>query len=185
MRPVGPSVDDMNLTDLSNLALSCRGSRMRFEGFRQDTRVSLLGWPDDVVEQFLYDHADNDGFLRDYGDLDLWKVKWDVEVIPVEEFIVMPTGSSDGDCMEEYAADPVYWVGTRSRGIHIGVPQCWEVHGTWKRWPVLIDRGLLDPPGSGLQVVEGRTRVGVLRGRHRQGALVAARHLAWVGRSPA
>ena len=34
-----------------------------------------------------------------------------------------------------------------------------------------------------LQVVEGRTRVGVLRGRHRQGALVAERHLAWVGRS--
>ena len=63
-----------------------------------------------------------------------------------------------------------------------GVAQCWETHGTWKRWPILIDRRLLDPPESGLQVVEGRTRVGVLRGRHRQGILVAERHLAWVGR---
>lgn len=73
----------------------------------------------------------------------------------------------------------------RNRGIHIGVAQCWETHGTWKRWPILIDRRLLDPPESGLQVVEGRTRVGVLRGRHRQGTLVAERHLAWVGRSSA
>src|SRR6476660_3068780 len=100
VRADDPSVDDVNLADLSDLALACREGKMRFEGFRQDTQVSLLGWPDDVVEQFLYDHADNDGFLHDYRDLDLCKVKWDVEVIPVKEFIAMPTGSSDGDCIE-------------------------------------------------------------------------------------
>ncbi len=155
---------------------------MRFEGFRQNALVCSLGWPDDVVEQFLYDHADNIAFLRDYGDLDLSKMRWDVEVIPLKEFIGMPTGASDGGCIEEFAANPDHWVRVRSRGIHIGVTQCWEAHGTWKRWPILIDRRLLDPPESGLQVVEGRTRVGVLRGRRRQGTLVAERHLAWVGR---
>ena len=79
---------------------------MRFEGFRQNALVSSLGWPDDVVEQFLYDHADNIGFLRDYGDLDLTKIEWDVEVIPVEELIEVPTGASDGDCIEDFAANP-------------------------------------------------------------------------------
>ena len=97
----------------------------------------------------------------------------------------MPTGASDSDAIGEFAKDPDHWVQVRNHGPHIGVAQCWETHGTWKRWPILIDRGLLDPPGGGLQVVEGRTRVGVLRGRHRQGALVSGRHLAWVGRSPA
>ena len=176
-------MNDVNLSDLSDLAVSCRETSMHFEGFRQNALISSLAWPDDVLEQFLYDHADNIGFLRDYGDLDLCKIKWDVEVIPVEELIDMPTGASDGDCIEEFATNPDHWVRIRNHGPHIGVAQCWETHGTWKRWPILIDRGLLDSPESGLQVVEGRTRVGVLRGRHRQGTLVAERHLAWVGRS--
>ena len=176
-------MNDVNLADLSDLAVSCRENSMRFEGFRQDALVSSLGWPDDVVEQFLYDHADNIGFLHDYGYLDLSRIRWNVEVIPAEELIGMPTGASDGDSIDVFAADPDHWVRVRNRGVHIGVAQCWETHGTWKRWPILIDRGLLDPPESGLQVVEGRTRVGVLRGRHRQRALVAERHLAWVGRS--
>jgi len=182
--PLGPTMSDVKLADLRAVAVSCRENSMRFEGFRQNALVSSPGWPDDVVEQFLYHHADNIGFLRDYGDLDLSKIEWDVEVISVEELTEMPTGASDGDCIEDFAANPDHWVRVRNRGIHIGVAQCWETHGTWKRWPILIDRRLLDPPESGLQVVEGRTRVGVLRGRHRQGTLVAERHLAWVGRQP-
>jgi hypothetical protein len=178
-------MNDVNLADLSTLAVSCRENSMRFEGFRQNALVSSLGWPDDVLEQFLYEHADNAGFLCDYGDLDLSRMKWDAEVIPIGEFMGMPTGASDGECIEEFAANPDHWVRIRNHGPHIGVAQCWATHGTWKRWPVLIDRGLLDPPESGLQVVEGRTRVGVLRGRYRQGALVAEQHLAWVGRCTA
>ncbi|MEV6986996.1 hypothetical protein AB0M95_37860 [Sphaerisporangium sp. NPDC051017] len=173
----------MKLADLAGLALSCRESTMGFEAFRTSAMVSSLRWPADVVEQFLYDHADNDAFLRDYENIDLSTVRWEVTAVPVEEFMVMPTGASDGDCIEEYAADPGHWVRVRNRGIHMGVAECWETHGTWKRWPILIDRMLLDPPEHGLQVLEGRTRVGVMRGRRRQGALVAERHLAWVGRS--
>ena len=79
--PLGPTMSDVKLADLRAVAVSCRENSMRFEGFRQNVLVSSLGWPDDVVEQFLYDHADNIGFLRDYGDLDLSKIEWDVEVI--------------------------------------------------------------------------------------------------------
>jgi hypothetical protein len=144
--------------------------------------VSALGWPDDVVEQWLYDHGDNTPFLRDYRAVDLSNVTWDVEVVSVEDLVVMPTGPSDGDCMEVYADDPDHWVSVRRFGIHRGVRECWETHGTWKRWPILIDRQLVAPGANGFQVVEGRTRVGVLRGRQRRGYFVAAHHLAWVGR---
>ena len=68
-KPLGPTMNDVKLADLRDVAVSCREDSMRFEGFRQNALVSSLGWPDDVVEQFLYDHADNIGFLRDYGDL--------------------------------------------------------------------------------------------------------------------
>ena len=103
-------MSDVKLADLREVAVSCRENSMRFEGFRQNALVSSLGWPDDVVEQFLYDHADNIGFLRDYGDLDLSKIDWDVEVISVEELIEMPTSASDGDCIEDFAANPDHWV---------------------------------------------------------------------------
>jgi hypothetical protein len=176
---------NVRLADFSNLAVLCRENHARFEGFRANALVRSLRWPDDVVEQLLYDHADNDAFLLDYGNIDLSRVQWDVEIVPIGEFAEMPTGASDSGCVKEYATDPDHWVRVRNRGIHVGVAQCWEAHGTWKRWPILIDRRLLDASGSGLQIVEGRTRVGVLRGRHRQGAFVAERHLAWVGRSSA
>src|ERR1700761_391272 len=146
---LGPTMSAVNLAGLSDLSVACRESGTGFEGFRQDARVSSLGWPDDVVEQFLYDHAANGGFLVDYKDLDLSRTTWGVEVIPVEEFLVMPTGASDGGCMEEFAVDPDHWVRVRDRGVHVGVAECWRTRGTWKRWPILIERSLLDPPGSG------------------------------------
>ena len=157
---------------------------MRFEGFRQNALVSSLGWPDDVVEQFLYDHADNIGFLRDYENVDLSKIDWDVEVISVEELIEMPTSASDGDCIEDFAANPDHWVRVRNRGIHIGVAQCWETHGTWKRWPILMDRRLLDPPEVASRSWRaGHVSVycGVVAAKEPS---VAERHLA-SGRTPA
>lgn len=174
----------MKLHDITDLAISCRESDVRFDGFQANGMINSLQWPDDVVEQFLYDHADNANFLRDYGHIDLSRLSWGVEIVSTLEFCDMPTGASDGDCIEEYAENPGYWVKVRAEGIHKGVAESWEVHGTWKRWPILIHRSLLDPSEDGLQVVEGRTRVGVLRGRYRNGTFVAARHLAWVGRSP-
>jgi hypothetical protein len=180
---VWPYDGPVKLADVADLSASCHGNGRCFTRFRAHPVVSSLQWPDDVVEQFLYDHGNNGHFLCDYGDIELAHIKWDVEMIPVDEFIEMPTGPADGECIEEYAANPDHWVRVRARGPHVGVAQCWETHGTWKRWPILIDRKLLDPFKDGLQVVEGRTRVGVLRGFHRQGTFVAERHLAWVGRS--
>lgn len=178
-----PTMATVKLADFAGLSASYRENGRCFERFRAHPMVSSLQWPDDVIEQFLYDHGNNDDFLCDYGDVELAHIKWDVEILAVEEFLDMPTGPSDRGCIEEFAENPGHWVRVRDRGIHVGVAQCWEVHGTWKRWPILIERRLLDPFQNGLQVVEGRTRVGVLRGFHRQGTFVAERHLAWVGRS--
>jgi hypothetical protein len=97
----------------------------------------------------------------------------------------MPTGSSDGNYIEDVAQNPEHWIRGRNFGVHMGVRESWEIHGTWKRWPLCIDRRIVDRDETGLQVVEGRTRVGILRGRHRSGGYVAARHLTWVARSRA
>lgn len=171
------------LADLSNLAQRCRESSHQFERFRAHPAVVALRWPADVVEQWLYDHADNGPFLHDYGRVELSSVTWDVEILSIESLLTIPTGPSDEGAIDDYASNPDHWISVRSGGVHLGVAQCWQAHGTWKRWPILIERSLLGPSLRGLQVVEGRTRVGILRGRHRNGDFVAPRHLAWVGRA--
>jgi hypothetical protein len=172
----------MLLSDVAELSRRARGSRFRFAEFRDYPEVAALRWPDDVLEQWLFDHGSNPSFLDDYSMLNLREVQWDVEIVAVDAFLDMPTGPSDTGYIKEIAREPDHWIQVRDEGDHVGVAQCWTVHGTWKRWPILLDRQLLTAQSRGLQVVEGRTRVGILKGRHQRGQHVAERHLAWVGR---
>ncbi|MFF7105215.1 hypothetical protein ACFY9X_34050 [Streptomyces nigra] len=167
----------MKLSDLSTLMARREDGGLSYDRFRADPALAALQWPDDVVEQFLFNHGDNTAFVYDYGSIDLREVTWRLETIPAADFRQMPTGASDAGCIECYAENPVDWVKVR----HPEVGRHWEEHGTWLRPPILIDRRLLDPSDSGLQVLEGRTRVGVLRGRLREGLNVASHHQAWVG----
>jgi len=173
---------DLRLADLGPLAEECRESGVGFSGFKRDGRVKILGWPDDVTEQWLYDHGNNVQFLRDYGRVRLDTIAWEVETVSSADLVRMPTGPSDGDVISRNASFHEHLVETRRFGVHIGVRETWELHGTWIRWPILIDRTLVDPVAVGLQIVEGRTRVGVLAGRLRAGLYTAESHLAWVGR---
>ncbi|MCX5136465.1 hypothetical protein OOK06_30815 [Streptomyces sp. NBC_00340] len=167
----------MKLSDLSPLIARREDGGLSFGRFRADPALASLQWPDDVLEQFLFDHGDNSAFVYDYGGIDLAGVGWSLETIAAADFREMPTGPSDADCIEHVAKNPEYWVAVRPEDVG----RHWDEHGTWRRPPILIDRRLLAPPESGLQVLEGRTRVGVLRGRLRQGLHVAPQHQAWVG----
>lgn len=169
------------LRNYTDLAQRCR----QFGGgglaeFLDDDRVKGLAWPEDVVEQWLYDHSGFGRFLVDYDGLDLTTLRWHDEAVSAHEFLTMPTGLSEAGLIDEFAETPDYWSEVRRSQ---GVPQHWESHGTWLRRPLLIDRAILRPPAEGLQVIEGRTRVGVLRGFLGRGRSVAATHSAWVARS--
>ncbi|MGW3192731.1 hypothetical protein ACWDBT_33385 [Streptomyces ardesiacus] len=167
----------MKLSDLSPLMARRDNGGLSYDRFRADPALASLHWPDDVLEQFLFDHGDNAAFVHDYGGIDLREVRWQLETLPAADFNEMPTGASDAGCIESYAKNPVYWVELRPHKVG----QHWEAHGTWLRPPILLARRLLDPMDTGLQVLEGRTRVGVLRGRLREGLHVASHHQAWVG----
>ncbi|WP_353111550.1 hypothetical protein [Microbacterium sp.] len=174
-----------SLTDFADHAVRCREQGGGLCAFLRLDSVRRLGWPDDVIEQWLYDHADKASFGADYGRVDLSQITWEVEALPIDLLLKIQTGPSDDGAIEGYALAPDHWIDLRRQGVHRGVRLAWEVHGTWKRWPIIVDTGLLGSAEPGLQLVEGRTRVGVLRGRKQQGDFVAARHLAWVGRGPA
>ncbi|MFF5977114.1 hypothetical protein ACFY7C_37040, partial [Streptomyces sp. NPDC012769] len=167
----------MKLKDLGPLMArrQAGGLSYDYDYFRADPLVAPLQWPDDVLEQFLYDFGDNPAFVNDYGRIDLRAIGWRLETVPAADFHEMPTGASDAGCIEELAENPVHWVTVRPPEVG----RQWEEHGTWLRPPLLINRCLLVPSDRGLRVVEGRMRVGVLRGRLRQGLHVASHHLAW------
>lgn len=174
----------MFLVDLVEAATHARERRGSLASFLDDPRThGLRHWPKDVIEQWPYDHAGRVEFQADYGHIDLTTIAWAVEAISLEDLLAMPTGASEADLIDYFARDPEHWVALRDKGCHVGVREMWEVHGTWKRWPILLDRSLISPGETGLQVVEGRTRVGVLRGRVQRGLCVADHHLAWVGRA--
>ncbi|MFF2314621.1 hypothetical protein ACFVVJ_31410 [Streptomyces albidoflavus] len=169
----------MNLNDLSSLMERRQDGGLSFERFRSEPALTALRWPDDVLGDFLFDHGDNGPFVDDYGALDLTAITWTLETIPSADFHKMPTGESEVGLIEHFAKDPLHWVAVRAPEVG----RHWEDHGTWLRPPLLIDRGLLAPASNGLQVLEGRTRVGVLRGRIREQLHVAPEHQAWEGRS--
>lgn len=170
------------LADLQGIAERCREHGDGLSAFLVDERIRSLGWPHDVTEQFLYDHTDY--FIYDYGHVDLRLIEWTEESIALQELLDMPTGASDEEdgLLEYNAANHKHLVDIRNAGMHVGVRESWENLGTWKRSPLLIERRLVDPTANGLQVLEGRTRVGVLRGRAAAGCPVSEEHLAWVGR---
>jgi hypothetical protein len=152
-----------------------------FTAFMNREDIVKLGWPADVARQWLWDFGDREVFRADYGSIDLSQVVWTPEGVDAADFDTMPTGPRDRDCIEEYAREHAYWVEAKAR-YKPEVKVAWDKQGTWLVPPVLIARSLLDPSLPGLQVVEGRTRVGILRGRRRDGLLVAPRQRAWVGR---
>ncbi|MFD7900571.1 hypothetical protein [Streptomyces sp. NPDC059743] len=76
----------MKLTDLGPLTAHRRDGALSFDRFRADPALTVLRWPDDVLEQFLFDHGDNTAFINDYGTIDLRDITWRLETIPAADF---------------------------------------------------------------------------------------------------
>ena len=147
--------------------------------FCESPAIARLGWPQEVVRQWLFEHGRHLEFLDDYGAVDLNRIDWQLEVLPVTELERVRTGPSEQDWLERVAAEHLYWLSRRPEHIR----DTWEELGTWGVPPIFLSRDLLNPPGTGLQLVEGRMRVGIMQGRRAAGLLVGASHNAWVGRA--
>lgn len=151
-----------------------------FEDSLQLPIMECLSWPTEVIEQLLWDHGSSGHFIQYYGNIDLERVQWTCEDVTAMELAEVPTGASDANFLDEVAENHQHWLDNRKRLK--GIVDAWEADGTRVTPPILIKRSLLDAPAPGLQVVEARNRVGILRGRLRDGLNVAAHHRAWVGR---
>jgi hypothetical protein len=88
------------------------------------------------------------------------------------------TGPTEQKFLESVAEQHVHYLALRPAPIRDG----WELEGTWLTTPLLLDMNLLNRDEVGLQLLEGRMRVGILQGRLHSEFCVASTHKAWVGR---
>ncbi|MFC9234925.1 hypothetical protein ACFTZK_00240 [Streptomyces decoyicus] len=117
----------MKLSDLSPLMARRGDGGLSFDRFRAHSSLASLQWPDDVLEQFLFDHGDNAAFTFDYGGIDLRGITWRLETIPAANFSGMPTGASDAGCIESFAENPVHWVKVRPPRGRSALGRAWDV----------------------------------------------------------
>jgi hypothetical protein len=167
----------ITLHDLADLPRPGQAGALDVERFLADQRVASLGWPEPVVRQFLQEVGGKDEVLAVYGSLELDAVTWGLERLLAHD-LRFYEADPHPEWVVQVAEDHARVLSQRSADERAA----WEERGTWLTPPVLIDRELLDPPGEGLQIVEGRTRLGLLRGRMKDRRIVARRLEVWVGR---
>lgn len=136
-----------------------------------------LEWPDDVVEQFLFDHGSKPEFIADYGHLDLRAIVWAEEDMTAADLLRASASkhlkgriTDVSNALEHYASG----YGRDRWG--------WEDHHTWLRSPILIEGNLLRPPRKRPRLIEGHTRMGALKGYVREGSVrPSSLHRVWLG----
>ena len=108
----------------------------RFAAFLDRPDIAALGWPAEVVRQWLWEFGDRDAFGNDYGSVPLDRVAWDLEEVAGAAFDTMPTGASEAGIIDEFAVQHRHWMTAKSRN-RPAVAADWEDRGTWSVPPVL------------------------------------------------
>jgi hypothetical protein len=136
--------------------------------------------PEDVLEQFVIDHGLNEDFQREYADLDLYSIAWELNDLSTEQIIT--SWSKFDNYIAEVAEILRKHANDKPHPPHMTAAswKSWLESGTWRRAPIFLDSVLARR--SGLHLVEGHTRVGVLKGLLDTGLPIRLNHGCWVGR---
>ena len=143
-----------------------------------------LPMPEDVLEQFVFDHGTKGDFQKQYGHIDLHALRWDLLSVRTKEVLASTVYPHFAHWMETVAG--------RTRVVPLGgwndvllpphMVQHWKEHGTWMRPPVMLKGDVVDSDRP-LHLIEGHTRVGALRGLVESGVLSSSStHFAWIGK---
>jgi hypothetical protein len=153
----------------------------------EELKKYLTNFPDEVLQDFLSDHGRKYDFQHQYGNIELNKINWEIVEISGEtilhcryyndfkpwldgrtDLIINNWQKSEWECID----------------VRTDVVAHWQKHQTWKRRPIFLD-GLFMQCDNEYYLVEGHTRIGVLRGLIKQRALsIQSKHTIWFGTNP-
>lgn len=139
--------------------------------------------PLDVIEQVYADHGRKHDFQAQYGALDLEALMWTKVARPASALIECGHFAEFSPWMhmvEQKVAD-FHTKGWTCVDVRRKVVEHWQTNQTWLRPPIFFDEHVMGNAGS-LRLVEGHTRVGLLRGLVKAGLIgPSSMHVVWFG----
>ncbi len=150
---------------------------------RDSLKRCLPDTPDDVLTQVYADHGRKDDFQSQYGELDITSLRWEKRDFSAAEIAASCHYDRFDNWIDgveqrvaQFSAQGWACIDTRPN-----VVAHWREHMTWLRLPVFIAGHLIGAP-TPLRLVEGHTRVGLLRGLIKAGVLAtSSQHEIWLG----
>ena len=153
-----------------------------------DLRAILSALPDtpeEVARQVYSDHGRKEDFQSAYGRLEISAIEWKQVERPAAEICsasALPSFRqwfvNVGHRVERFEAE-----GWACIDVRRPVVSHWAEHATWVVPPVLILGDLMG--STGLHLIEGHTRVGILAGLVRRRILSKnSGHVVWLGAMP-
>lgn len=177
--PISGDIIDMLFSSLMSLSYAESGI-IELDALRQ----ALPSTPEDVLNQFYADHGRNCAFQNQYGHLDINCIEWQLKRVPAEQIISCTVWREFQNWCDS-VAERVNGFATKGWNcidVRSDVRLSWECERTWIRPPILLS-GAFAPSASGLHLVEGHTRIGLLRGLIAADVLSGtSEHLVWIGR---
>lgn len=128
-------------------------------------RKELTDTPNDILEYFYSHHGRKDVFQRQYADLEINKIIWKKKYLSASEIVSCDCYSMFSEWMSNVQAriSSFKTKGWNCIDVRNEIVKHWEEFLTWELPPIFIEKEMLNK-SNGLWLVEGHTRVGVLRG---------------------
>lgn len=144
---------------------------------------ALPDTPDQVARQVYADHGRKSTFQSFYAQLEIDQIAWTQVSLSARELVAAAMNPNFKQWFASVSARSSFFVekGWRCIDVRQEVQEHWEGFGTWLVEPVLLD-GQLVRSSSKLHLVEGHTRVGLLKGLTEQSIIEAeSMHKVWLG----
>ena len=137
----------------------------------------------EVALEVYSDHGRKGDFQEQYEGIEISRLRWERVELTARDLLdcsIFPGFSEWVDTVahriEDFAQD-----GWSCIDVLPEVVKHWQEHRTWLVLPVFLDHSLI-PQGEGLHIMEGHTRLGILRGLVDRGIVAAStRHWIWRG----
>lgn len=146
-------------------------------------RAALPETPNAVLEQVYSAHGRKLEFQQQYGDLDLQRIEWTMRCIRAEIIIASSVHSEFAEWVNAVATRATAW---RAQGWSCidsrpAIRNHWSTNRTWLAAPVLLAGDLVNSDAK-FHVVEGHTRIGLLKGLVVHEVIAAdSTHMVWIG----
>lgn len=151
----------MKFRDLLDLPYNERNEIIELEAILE----ALPNTPIEVAKQVYRDHGRNGEHQKEYGELDIGSLSWtkkDFSAADIQSCFML-SRFSEWPYSVSQRLDQFEQEGWKCIDVREDVWRHWEKYQTWVIEPVFVRRDLVGEE-EGLHLVEGHTRVGVLRG---------------------